>query len=272
MAHVRVGVVGHVEWVDFVRVERVPQAGEIVRGSAARSAAAGGGAVAAVQLAHWATECVFFTALGDDERGHRVEADLRARGVTVHAVYRAEPQRRAITLVDRDGERTIIVAGPRHVPEARDALPWHLLAGCAAIYVTGCDVETLRAVRAAPVVVATSRALTLLRDAAIELDAVVGSAQDPAETYRDGDLVPAPHLVVRTDGARGGTFSIAGAPPRHYNAVPAVVRGDTYGAGDTFAAGLTYALGVRREPADAIAFAAARAAEVLAFEGPYPPS
>jgi ribokinase len=52
--------------------------------------------------------------------------------------------------------------------------------------------------------------------------------------------------------------------------VPATVRGDTYGAGDTFAAALTYALGAQRAPADAVAFAAERAVEVLAYDGPYP--
>jgi ribokinase len=51
--------------------------------------------------------------------------------------------------------------------------------------------------------------------------------------------------------------------------VPAIVHGDTYGAGDTFAAALTFALGEGRTPADAIAFASARAAEVLAVRGPY---
>jgi sugar/nucleoside kinase (ribokinase family) len=77
-------------------------------------------------------------------------------------------------------------------------------------------------------------------------------------------------LVVRTDGARGGTYSLANGTPHSYAPVAATVRGDTYGAGDTFAAALTCALGERRAPADAIAFAAARAAEVLAFDGPYP--
>ena len=47
----RAAVVGHVEWIDFIRVEEVPRPGEIVHASEAWSEAAGGGAVAAVQLA-----------------------------------------------------------------------------------------------------------------------------------------------------------------------------------------------------------------------------
>ncbi len=69
----RVAVVGHVEWIEFARVERVPRPGEIVHASATWEEPGGGGAVAAVQLAKLAGEATFFTALGDDELvlGHR---------------------------------------------------------------------------------------------------------------------------------------------------------------------------------------------------------
>ena len=63
----RVAVVGHVEWIEFARVERVPAPGEIVHASEAWEEPAGGGAVAAVQLARLAGECLFLTALGDDD-------------------------------------------------------------------------------------------------------------------------------------------------------------------------------------------------------------
>ena len=46
----RVAVVGHVEWVDFLHVERSPKPGEIVQATEAWQVAAGGGADAAVQL------------------------------------------------------------------------------------------------------------------------------------------------------------------------------------------------------------------------------
>ncbi|MCW5808134.1 MAG: ribokinase, partial [Deltaproteobacteria bacterium] len=65
----RVAVVGHVEWVEFLRVDHVPAAGDIVHARAELAVAAGGGAVAAVQLARWAGACTFYTALGDDELG-----------------------------------------------------------------------------------------------------------------------------------------------------------------------------------------------------------
>ena len=67
----RVAVVGHVEWVEFVRGDHVPAAGEIAHGSESFSEPAGGGAVAAVQLARLAGGAELFTALGDDEEADR---------------------------------------------------------------------------------------------------------------------------------------------------------------------------------------------------------
>src|SRR6478609_1726880 len=72
----RVAVVGHVEWIEFARVERLPAAGEIVHASHAWEEPGGGGAVAAVQLARLAEGCLFLTALGDNELGRRAKREL----------------------------------------------------------------------------------------------------------------------------------------------------------------------------------------------------
>src|SRR5436189_1819462 len=121
----RVGVVGHVEWVEFARVEEVPRPGDIVHSLDAWEEAAGGGAVAAVQLAKLAGSCVLFTAFGDDELGRRARAQLAAQGATVRAMVDPAPQRRAFCFVDAGGERTITVLGDKLRPSARDArLPW----------------------------------------------------------------------------------------------------------------------------------------------------
>ncbi len=90
----RATVIGHVEWVEFLRVESVPTPGEIVHASDAWAEAAGGGAVAAVQLANLGCETRFFTALGDDELGRRSQAELESRGVQLHVAWVREPQRR----------------------------------------------------------------------------------------------------------------------------------------------------------------------------------
>jgi ribokinase len=272
MGRLRVAVVGHLEWVEFLRVDRVPKAGEIVHADPRVAVPAGGGAVAAVQLARWGAHSVFFTALGDDPLGHRARDELRARGVEVHAAFRKEPQRRAITLVDGARERTIVVVGERHVPRAGDSLPWEELATCDAVYITGGDAGAVNHARRARVVVGTARVLSLFRQAAVQLDALVGSTSDADERYAPGDLELVPRLVVRTESEHGGHYVLPDGSTHRYSPVPATVTGDTYGAGDTFAAGLTFALGEGKPVPDALAFAAAHAAEVVAFEGPYPAS
>src|SRR5712671_3504637 len=137
----RVAVLGHVEWVEFLRVPAVPRAGEIVEGVPLVAAPAGGGGVAAVQLARWAGRCTLFTALGDDELGRRCADQLRERNVDVHAALRAEPQRRALTMIDAQRERTIVLSGSRHVARRSDPLPWDTFGDIDAVYVTGGDAE-----------------------------------------------------------------------------------------------------------------------------------
>src|SRR6186997_1692022 len=120
----KVAVVGHVEWIEFVRVEHVPERGEIVHAQETWSEAAGGGAVAAVQLARLAGSSTLFTAVGDDALGSRVAEELGRYGVHVHAAVRAGPQRRGFTYLDTEGERTITVIGERIGPRRSDDLPW----------------------------------------------------------------------------------------------------------------------------------------------------
>jgi ribokinase len=253
---VRAAVVGHVEWVEFVRVDRVPEPGEIIHADETWAEPAGGGAVAAMQLLKLAGSATFYTALGDDELGHRAARELRAAGLRVETVFRPEPQRRALTFLDGDGERTITVIGDRMVPRRADPLPWDELADHDAVYVTGGDPGAVRAARAADVLVATPRALQALAEARVELDALVGSATDANERYRPGDLQPPPRVVVRTAGAQGGTYECDGRAVAFPAAPLPRTGGDAYGAGDSFAAGLTFGLGTGLALDDALALAA----------------
>jgi pfkB family carbohydrate kinase len=138
----KVAVVGHVEWVQFARVEHVPAAGEVVHARGPMEEPAGGGAVAAVQLARLAGEATLFTALGDDEYGHRSVARLHELGVEVRASFVKAPTRRAVTLVDDAGERTITTFGPRLDPlgEAGEE-QWEGLEDLDAVYFTAGDVS-----------------------------------------------------------------------------------------------------------------------------------
>src|SRR5262245_66501087 len=79
----RLAVVGHVEWAEFLRVPTLPTGGEIVHVTDRWEVAAGGGAVTAVQLARLAGRATLITALGDDDLGHRAAEALEAFGVDV---------------------------------------------------------------------------------------------------------------------------------------------------------------------------------------------
>ena len=264
----RVAVVGHVEWVEFARVERLPVPGEIIEASEWWSEAAGGGGVASVQLSRLAGSCTLYTALGRDELGEHAYAQLTALGVRVEAGRHEEPQRRGFTFVDGEGERTITIIGEKHVPLAADPLPWDALAQADAVYFVSGDADALRAARLARVLVATARVLPTVAEAGVELDALVRSGSDPSERFAAGDLDPEPRLVVATAGRRGGAWTTADGRSGTYAA--AELSGpleDTYGAGDSFAAGLTFALASGRETATALAFAAGCGAGALARRG-----
>ncbi|HEU0305200.1 MAG TPA: PfkB family carbohydrate kinase [Gaiellaceae bacterium] len=260
-----VAVVGHVEWVDFLHVERVPREGEIVQADDAWQLAAGGGADAAVQLLKLAGGATLFTALGDDPLGRRAHDELRARALRLEVAWRDDPQRRAVCFLDADGERTIALLGPKLVPHGSDPLPWHELDGADGVYFSGGDLGALRAARRAKVLVASARELHVLREAGVELDVLVASAADPGERY-EGGLDPRPRYVVRTEGARGGVVEPGGRFPPGEPAGPLV---DTYGAGDAFAAGLTYGLAAGMAIDEALALGARCGATVLTGRGPY---
>jgi ribokinase len=272
---VKVAVVGHVEWVEFVPVERVPVPGEIVQAGTTWEEAGGGGAVAALQLARLAGAATLYTALGDDELGRRAKRELEAQGLRVVAAWRAEPQRRAFVFLDSEGERTITVIGAKHSPRTDDALRWDELDDVDAVYYTARDVSALREARRARVLVATARELPTLRQAGVELDALVHSGKDPGERYEEGSLEPRPRLVVTTRGGRGGTYTLREGGSGRFPAAPRPgPRVDDYGAGDCFAAGLAYGLVQERTVEDALALASACGAAATTGPGVhigYPP-
>jgi ribokinase len=267
---VKVAVVGHVEWIRFARVDRVPASGEIAHAVETWEQAGGGGGVAAIQLATLLGEAMLFTVFGDDELGRRSRAELEERGVRVYSSTVPRPQRWALTQIDEGGERTITTVGEKHRPRGHDdRLPWHELSDADAVFFVAGDIDALRAARRARVLVATSRELETIAHSGVELDALVGSGKDERERYHPGDLDPPPALVVSTAGALGGWSQPGG--PFTAPVVQAAIE-DTYGAGDCFGAGLTYALGAGLSAHDAVAFAARCGAAALTGRGVAPAS
>jgi ribokinase len=267
----KAAVVGHVEYVEFALVERVPKPGEIVHAEDTWSEAAGGGSVAAVQLAKLAAgSSLFFTALGDEELGHRAKQELENHGVHVHCEFKDKAQRRAFTYLDSDGERTITTIHERYGPSGSDDLAWDELGDTDAVYFVSGDVGALRAARRARVLVATARSLQVLKEAGVQLDALVHSSKDAGERYAAGQLDPEPKLVVGTSGSDGGTWTAAEGRTGSFHAaqLPGPVA-DTYGAGDCFAAGLTFALGSGLEVDEALELASRCGASSITGRGAY---
>jgi ribokinase len=266
----RVAVVGHVEWVQFGHVAHVPQAGEIVHASDPFEEPAGGGAVAAVQLARLAGDAMLLTALGQDAIGASAAARLTELGVQVHAAPRSGATRRAVTLVDRGGERTITTFGGRLEPVQKDQeLPWSVLGEMDAVYVTAADPGAMLAARAAKVLVASPRAGDAL-GAPVTLDALVLSTKDALERQGASHAQAQARLVVITDGGHGGTYRERSGDSGSWEAAPAPGPPvDSYGCGDSFAAGLTYGLGAGLSVPDALALAARCGAMCLTGRGPY---
>ena len=264
----RVAVVGHVEWVRFAVVERVPVAGEIVHARETFCEPAGGGAVAAVQLKKLAGAARLLTAMGDDDTAQHAAQRLGELGVELHAARRRMAQRRTFTFLDDAGERTITVLGERIVPRASDPLPWEELAQFDGIYLTAGDGDAVRAARAATALVATPRAMQALAGSGVQLDVLVHSASDPGEAYEPGMLDPPPRFVVSTRGALGGSWT--GESSGSWNAAP--LPGppvDAYGCGDSFAAALAFGLGAGMQLAEAVDLGARCGAACLSGRGPF---
>lgn len=262
-------VVGHVEWVDFVRVPRLPVAGEVIAAGEHWTEAAGGGAVAAATLAHLGGGALFLTALGSDEMGEHSLERLGGLGVEVHAARREQPTRRAITFVDARGERTITTLGARLQPVAGDALPWRRLGDMDAVFFTAGDGDALRAARHARVLVATPRAGDAL-DAGVPLDALVLSADDAVERQLADRHAPTAEVTVLTEGAAGGSYRCRdGTSGRWQPVAPPGPVVDTYGCGDSFVAAFTFGLGAGLGLDAALALAARCGAARATGQGPY---
>jgi ribokinase len=262
--------VGHVEWIEFGRVDHVPVPGEIVHVSDSWLEPAGGGAVAAVQLAKLAGTATLYTALGDDELGHRAKRELEQLGLHVEAAFRPEPQRRGFVHIDSAGERTITVIGERMGPRGDDDLSWEGLSETDAVYLTAGDAGAAVHARRARALVSTARNLDTLAAAGVRLDALVASSRDPGERYRSGDLDPPPVNVVRTAGAAGGEYETLDGQTGRWEATP--LPGppvDSYGCGDSFAAGVTYGLGAGMPIGEAVVVGARCGAACLTGRGPY---
>jgi ribokinase len=266
----RLAVVGHVEWVQFARVEHVPAAGDVVHAADPFEEPAGGGAVAAVQLARLAGACTLFTALGRDELGRRSISRLSELGVTVRAGLRDAPTRRAVTFLDRAGERTITTFGERLDPLGNEQLGWEELHDLDGVYFTAGDRAALARCRNETRVLAASPRARHALGQGIALDALILSGEDEIELRAAVGAEAEAELLLYTEGERGGRYRRRSGEEGRWEA--AALPGppvDSYGCGDSFASGLTYGLAAGLGLPRALELAARCGAACLAGDGPY---
>ena len=262
----RVAVVGHVEWVDFIPVEHFPAPGEILHAHASFTRAGGGGSVVAVALARLGAEVDFFCALGDDQLGHDAAERLRGHGVRTHVAWREDPTRRAVTLLDAGGERTIITLGERLEPMGSDLLEWSRLDEADGVYFTSGDARALEHARRARIVVASPRGRAALERGGVPIDALIYSARDAGESEWARRVEAGVRLLFATEGGAGGCWW--GESEGRWQAVaPPGEAKDAYGCGDSFAAGVAFGLAEGASVADAAAVGARCGARCLSEAG-----
>ena len=269
LSKLKLAVIGHVEWVTFLKVDQLPIAGEISHAKYCFKEAAGGAAVAAVQMARLINGSVdLFTSLGKDNYGEKAYERLTQLGLNLKVAWSEKPTRKGISLISKDGERAITVIGERLQPISSDNLPWNDMKNYDGVFVTATDKEGIRLARKAKFLSATPRTgeQTLMMSK-VKINALIGSGLDPGETINFEQLEPKPDIYISTKGKSGGRIF-----PKNikFNSIePSSKEIDTYGCGDCFAGAVTTALSAKLNLEQAINIGAYCGAECSTHYGPY---
>ena len=242
--NLKFAVIGHVEWVNFIKVDYFPKAGLITHSKRSLEMPAGGGAVIAKTLSEITNgEVHFFTSLGNDFYGNQTKKIFEGMGINLHIAWRNSPTRKGVSLVDNSGERSITIIGDRLAPSSKDNLNWHLLNQMDGIFITAGDKEIFKIARSCQTLCSTPRAgIKTINESQIFLDALIGSNLDPDEFFSLSDLINIPKLIIKTEGKDGGFLIPGGRYKAIHNKSPIV---DSYGCGDSFAAGIIFGLASR---------------------------
>ena len=265
----KLAVIGHVEWVTFLKVDQLPLAGHISHAKDCFEEPAGGAAVAAVQMSRLINGPVdLITSLGKDSFGEKCYERLTELGLNLKVAWREKPTRKGISLISKDGERAITVIGDRLQPIASDNLPWNEMKNYDGIFITATDKEGIRLAREAKFLSATPRTgKKTLKNSKVKINALIGSALDPGEEINHDELIPKPDIYIATKGKSGGT--IFPYNQSYKSITPSSKEIDTYGCGDCFAGGVTTALSANLNLNQAIKIGAYCGAECSTHYGPY---
>ena len=265
----KLAVIGHVEWVTFLKVDQLPLAGRISHAKDSFEEAAGGAAVAAVQMARLINGSVdLVTSLGKDNYGEKCYKRLTKLGLNLKVAWRDKPTRRGISLISNDGERAITVIGERLQPIGSDDLSWIDMKDYDGVFVTATDEEGIIFARKAKFLSATPRiGENILKNSSVKLNALIGSGLDPGEKIDYEEFAFKPDIYISTKGKLGGTIFPEG---RNYpSTIPSSEVIDSYGCGDCFAGAVTAALSAKLNLNQAIKIGAYCGAECSTHYGPY---
>ena len=234
-------VVGHVEWMNFLKVDQLPKPGVISHSEKSIEYPAGGGSVIAKTLSELTNNQVhFFTSLGNDYYGEQSFKILSNYGIRLHVAWRDKPTRKGFSLIDSNGERSITVIGERLAPTYKDKLDWNLFEKMDGIFITASDSEIFKKARIADSLCTTPRVgINIINKSNVFLDGLIGSNLDPGEVFSLSDISIKPKLIIKTEGENGGILYPGG---RYEALINTKQKIDSYGCGDSFAAGILYGL------------------------------
>jgi ribokinase len=239
--NLNLAVVGHVEWINFLRVDQLSKPGVISHSEKSLEYPAGGGSIIAKTLSELTLNQIhFFTALGNDDYGDRCFKILSNMGIKLHVAWRDKPTRRGFSMIDSQGERAITVIGERLAPNYRDNLDWDILKKMDGIFITASDSEIFKMARSASILCTTPRVgINTINKSNVSLDGLIGSNLDPGEEFSFSELLVKPKYTIKTEGEKGGIIF----PGGRYEALKNKDRKvDSYGCGDSFAAGILYGM------------------------------
>tara|TARA_B100000989_G_scaffold249443_1_gene197050 strand:- start:350 stop:1216 length:867 start_codon:yes stop_codon:yes gene_type:complete len=262
-------VVGHVEWINFLKVDQMPKPGVISHTEKSLEFPAGGGSIIAKTLSELTVNQIhFFTALGNDDYGNKCFKILSNMGIKLHVAWRDKPCRRGFSLIDSKGERAITVIGERLAPNYKDKLDWDILKKMDGIFITASDSEIFRMARSASILCTTPRVgLNTINQSNVLLDGLIGSNLDPGEVFSFSELLLKPKYTIKTEGEKGGIIFPGGRYKALKNNRPKV---DSYGCGDSFAAAILYGMASKWNIDKSLNLAKIIGRNASEFFGPYP--
>ena len=267
--NLRFGVIGHIEWINFLKVDLLPKPGIISHANKSLELPAGGGALIAKTLYELTNnEIHFFTSLGKDYYGEKSFEFFKNIGINLHVAWRSEATRKGFSLIDKNGERSITIIGKRLAPSFNDNLDWSILSDMDGIFVTAGDDNLLKKARKANILCTTPRVgIDLINKSKVTLDALIGSNLDPGESFLLSDLHKKPRYIIKTEGEKGGIY----IPGGRFNAINNNdLKIDSYGCGDSFAAGILYGLAESWSIENALKLGKVLGRNCIEHFGPYP--